>query len=326
MSSVKTTVILPVYRGEQTLAAALQSVLSQEVEDLQVLVLDDGSPDASWEVIKRFTDRRIFAVKHLNRGLAATLNRGIALAEGCYIARQDHDDLVLEGRLAKQAQYLDMHPEVAMVGTWAQVFVGGIETQRFHRHPSSNEALQLELLFDNPFVHSSMMIRTNVLRELGGYCEDKQRQPPEDYELWSRVARRYKIANLPEVLTIYREMPNSMSRVGPSPFLHNVIRISSENIFSRVSSQFTAKQCLALADLYHGMPSKNGLTKKMAFVMFDAAAHNIAGPKETWSIEFQSSYRRLCKHLQRRLILRDMPPFLLTFLRKSKRCFRREPN
>jgi len=88
-----------------------------------------------------------------------------------------------------------------------------------HDHPTDNAALQFELLFDNPFLHSSTMLRKTSLDAVGGYSTDRSRQPPEDYELWSRLARRYKVANLPERLTIYREMPRSLvaGRIEPIP-------------------------------------------------------------------------------------------------------------
>ena len=104
------------------------------------------------------------------------------------------------------------------------------KTERTHDHPADNAALQFELLFDNPFVHSSMMLRKSALDIVGGYTKDPVRQPPEDYELWSRIARLYKVANLTERLTIYREVPRSMSRASLNPFAEKVLLISAENL------------------------------------------------------------------------------------------------
>lgn len=99
-----------------------------------------------------------------------------------------------------------------------------------HSHPTDNYRLKFELLFNNPFVHSSVMLRKEALQRVGGYCTDPSRQPPEDYELWSRIARHYEVANLPEVLQNYREAPKSMSRIGVSPFQQKILRICTENI------------------------------------------------------------------------------------------------
>jgi len=317
MNSVKVTVIVPVYRGERTLAQALSSLLAQDIDGLEVIVIDDGSPDRSADIalkMREAADGRLTVLRQSNCGLAATLNRGIGLARGKYIARQDQDDIVLAGRLVRQFAYLEANPDIAMVGTWAQIYVENTPTQRYHRHPASNEVLQLELLFDNPFVHSSMMIRADVLREMGGYCEDKSRQPPEDYELWSRIARKYRVANIPEVLTVYREVAGSMSRDGDSPFLTKVIRIAAESVYHVLAPDYSAQECSALVELYHrgGMAGvRASLTKAKARKMLDVAGSRIGGDKSSWPDEFQSSYRRIRAHLDYRFLRRHIPAPLL---------------
>lgn len=328
MHTVKVSAIVPVYRGENTLQEALDSLLNQGIENLETIVLDDGSTDNSRHIANRIaahqSDKRIQILSHPNRGLAATLNRGINHANGRYVARQDQDDIVLPGRLAKQMAFLDAHPDIAMVGTWAQIYQGNIPSQRYHRHPASNDALQLELMFDNPFVHSSVMIRTEVLRQLGGYSEDKTRQPPEDYELWSRIARQHQVANLPEVLTIYREFPGSMSREANSPFTSNVIRISAENFFHLLEpfGSDSQQDCWELANLYHTagrstIPSS--LSKAKAKQMLYRAATIISGAPAAWTGEFRASYRRISGHIDHCFIQMHMPPALLAPARWLKK-------
>lgn len=326
--TVKVSAIVPVYRGERTLQDALDSLLNQGIEDLETIVLDDGSPDDSRQVASRIaaqqSDKNILILSHPNRGLAATLNRGIRHANGCYVARQDQDDVVLTGRLAKQMAFLDAHPDIAMVGTWAQIYQGNIPSQRYHRHPASNGALQLELLFDNPFVHSSVMIRTEVLRQIGGYSEDRTRQPPEDYELWSRIARQYQVANLPEVLTIYREFPGSMSREAGNPFASNVIRISAENLFYLLEpyGSHSQQDCWELARLYHagGRPNTPAsLRKTQAKQMLQRAATIIGGAPPAWTPEFRASYRRISAHLDHCFLRMHIPPELLAPARWLKK-------
>lgn len=117
-----------------------------------------------------------------------------------------------------------------MVGTWAKIMEEDILSERVHRHPVDPDIIKFNLLFDNPFVHSSVMIRKEVLDDIGLYSTDLSRQPPEDYELWSRIARKYGVANIPEILLIYREVKKSMSRDGINPFLERVIKISQENL------------------------------------------------------------------------------------------------
>ena len=224
------SVVLPVYNCPEYIHDAIESILQQTFVDFELIVIDDGSTDNTADIIETFTDPRIRFYSQKNQGLAATLNRGLELSRGNYIARQDQDDISLPERFAKQVEYLESHLECGLVGTWAEIWRGEHRTGRKHLHPSDNITLKCELLFDNPFVHSSVMLRKSVLEHVGGYCIDPDRQPPEDYELWSRIARDYQIANIPELLLVYREIQNSMSRVGVTPFLNHLVTISSENI------------------------------------------------------------------------------------------------
>ncbi len=326
MNANKVSVVLPVYKGESTLEKALDSLIDPTVKDLEILVLDDGSPDRSRQLAERFaansfpTIVRIYS--HPNQGLAATLNRGLSLAKGEFIARQDQDDIVLPGRLYKQLAFLESHPDVAIVGTWAHIYDGDIPSKRYHRHPAADDALRLELLFDNPFVHSSVMMRANVVRELGGYCEDLDRQPPEDYELWSRIARRHRVANIPEVLTIYREISGSMSRLSDNPFQKNVVRISSENLAHVLKPDFSLRDCLELAKCHHGLPFEGGLSRQKARCMLEAAASSVGGIPKNWSEEFRWSHARMHRQIDSRFLKRRIPTPLLGLARWLKRILR----
>jgi glycosyltransferase involved in cell wall biosynthesis len=223
-------VILPVRNGDGDLPKAIETILAQTFANFELIVVDNGSTDGTSAYLKTIEDPRLRVFYHAEPGLAGSLNYGIARAQGRYIARQDHDDWALPTRLERQVSFLDAHPDHALVGTRAEIWTEDTPTHRFHDHPIDNAALRFELLFNNPFVHSSVMLRKSVLDEIGLYTTDPARQPPEDYELWSRIARRYQVANLPERLTIYREVPNSISRVGDDPFRQKLVLISSENL------------------------------------------------------------------------------------------------
>ncbi len=224
------SVVLPVYNCPDYIGVAIKSILDQTFENFEFVIIDDGSTDNTPEIIQTFTDPRIRFFQQQNQGLAATLNRGIELARGKYIARQDQDDISMPERLAKQVKYLDSHPECGMVGTWAEIWEEEKKTERAIRPPGDNAILQYELLFKNPFVHSSMMLRKSALEQVGGYSTDRERQPPEDYELWLRIAHEYEVANIPEILQIYREIPRSMLRTGLSPIMNRFVTLSAENI------------------------------------------------------------------------------------------------
>lgn len=224
------SVVLSVRNGDTDLPKALDKILSQSFSDFEVIAINNGSTDGTRAFLDQITDLRVRVYHQEDKGLAAALNRGISLARGRYIARQDHDDWAVVSRLAKQVAFLDANPDHALVGTRAEIWVGDRPTGRFHDHPTEDAELRFSLLFNNFMVHSSVMMRKAALDQVGVYTTDPSRQPPEDYELWSRIARRFRMANLPERLTIYREVPTSMSRENADPFKEKLILISAENL------------------------------------------------------------------------------------------------
>ena len=249
-------------------------ILTQTFTDLELIAIDDGSTDGTAAVLDRVADSRMRVVHQDNAGLSASLNRGIALARGRYVARQDHDDLARPTRIEKQVAFLEADLDCALIGTRADIWAGDRPSGRVHDHPTDNAALRFELLFDNPFVHSSVMIRKSALDDVGGYSTDSKRQPPEDYELWSRLARRHRVANLPERLTIYREVPQSLSRVDAHPFRDKVMLISAENLAAAADMQ-PDRLHHDIAALLHGAfatISKNPDIEGMCRVIAEAGA------------------------------------------------------
>jgi glycosyltransferase involved in cell wall biosynthesis len=217
-SSPDVSVVLAVRNGGTDLPKAIQTIIEQSFVNFELIIINDGSTDGTVVFLDGIEDQRVRIYHQENTGLAAALNRGISLVRGRYVARQDHDDWALPTRIEQQVRFLDTYTDYAMIGTRAEIWIGDRPTGRFHDHPTEDVALRFELLFNNPFVHSSVMIRKSVLDRVGVYATDPARQPPEDYELWSRISRHYRVANLPERLTIYREVPSSMSRTGAHPF------------------------------------------------------------------------------------------------------------
>lgn len=230
MNTPLVSVLMPIYNGASDLRQALDTILKQSFNGFEVIAINDGSRDDSAEVLNAVNDSRVRVVHQDNMGLAATLNRGLSLAQAPLIARQDQDDLSHPERLAKQLSYLNNNPECILLGTAADIWVGDVPSERAHDHPTEHELLAFDLLFNNPFVHSSVMMRKDAVLEVGGYTTDRSRQPPEDYELWSRLARKGRVANLSERLLVYREVPHSMSRNGPNPFLDRLVSLSAENL------------------------------------------------------------------------------------------------
>src|SRR5688572_17577506 len=193
--SPQVTVLMPVRNGAAHLQAAIDSLFAQTFGDFELLVIDDGSTDATPEILREVRDARLRVVTHPhNLGLVATLNEGLALSRGEFVARQDHDDLSHPERLQKQVDFLRGHPDCVLVGTEAFATIGAeVRAYRLLR-PLRAESIRWYLCFDNAFIHSSVMFRReSVTRDFGGYAPSFH---SEDYALWSRIARATPVANL----------------------------------------------------------------------------------------------------------------------------------
>lgn len=232
----KISVLLPVYNGESYLREAIESILHQSYTNFELIIFNDGSTDNSEKIIKAFDDSRIVYYKQENQGLAATLNNAIKVSKGEYLARQDQDDYSYPERFEKQIEFLEKHPHYGVVGTWAENIDSEVKDRIWNKQPHHKRppiesfVLKYELLFGSPFVHSSVMIRKSVFDKVGLYSIDKVRQPPEDYELWSRIAREFEIANIPEMLQVYRRGSESMTMLAGRPYIDRATNISNENI------------------------------------------------------------------------------------------------
>jgi glycosyltransferase involved in cell wall biosynthesis len=207
----KVTVLMAVYNGERYLREAVESVLCQTFHDFEFLIINDGSTDNTRNLILSYDDARIMLVdnKH-NIGQTRSLNRGLELAAGEWIARQDADDISEPERLAKQVAFLDRHPEVALLGTWyKEIDVQGTVIGK-RKLPCDSVDIRWSLLFFCPFIHSSVMFSKSVIAEQIGFYNEAFAYA-QDHELWYRIARRLPVANLPEPLVRFRVTPWSMT-------------------------------------------------------------------------------------------------------------------
>jgi glycosyltransferase involved in cell wall biosynthesis len=190
------------YNAEQYLTRSIESILHQTFADFEFLIIDDGSQDRSKEIIEAFRDPRIRLISRENKGLTASLNEGIQEAKGEYIARQDADDASLPERLEREVAFLDSRPEVGMVGTnYIIIDEEGkrLDQSRVFTHPDD---LALAELLSNQFGHGSVMMRRSVLDQAGPY--DPKVGIVEDYDLFCRISRVSKLANLKEPLYRWR--------------------------------------------------------------------------------------------------------------------------
>ena len=234
----------------------------------------------------------------------------MANARSPYIARLDMDDLMMPERLQREFDYLEAHPDVAMVCTYAQLIFERTLSNKFYRAPLNSKALALRLVFECPIVHPCVMFRATVLRELGGYSEDNLFSGAEDFELWTRMAHQHKLKCLPEPLTRYRVRSNSVSH-SRKTLDHNVV-ISANTLHWYLRENFSTTECRALAAIYHrNAESISPLPLKEALTMFNVVAGMIAVPRSTWDKETAQVFamqRRLIffHHLSRNALLRPL--------------------
>jgi glycosyltransferase involved in cell wall biosynthesis len=204
------TVLMSVYNAEKYLEKAIDSILNQTLKSFEFLIIDDGSNDRTAEILKSYDDPRIKIITNeKNIGLTKSLNKGLRRIRGEYIARMDSDDISLPDRLAKQVYYLNTHPEVGVLGSATQIIDGCGNLSYIYRFPVEHGLIRWCLLFYNPIVHPSVMIRREVLDQIGGYHLHTIRA--QDYDLWWRLSKVTRLGNLPDVLLYLRKHKESIT-------------------------------------------------------------------------------------------------------------------
>lgn len=200
------SVILPVYNSGRYIAAAIDSILTQSLSNFELIIINDGSTDNSETIILSYTDPRIVYISNDgNKGLIFSLNKGIEIAKGKYIARMDADDICMPERLALQKQWLDEHEETSVVGC-------NIQFINDHNEPAgswqldlatiTNAAIKRTLPKENCMAHPSVMGRAAIFKQ---YRYAPYQQNIEDYDLWLRLAADGNtIEKINKVLLLYR--------------------------------------------------------------------------------------------------------------------------
>jgi glycosyltransferase involved in cell wall biosynthesis len=225
--------------------ATVQSILDNTFKDLEYLVVDDASTDGGLELVKEITDPRLKILESpVNTGRAATANRGYDAAQGDYVAVLDADDIAVPERLAKQVSFLDSHPDVGVVGSWAQTFGSAHGTIK---RPASDQDARAMALFGVPVLYPSSMFRRSVLERHHVRCDPDWLHPGMDRLFLINVGRHAQYANLQEVLLHYRVGTQNMrhGRDGVSD-MHHLYRA----VFDLFGIPVNGKQ-IALQTLFH---------------------------------------------------------------------------
>jgi hypothetical protein len=211
MTVPNVSIVMSVFNGERFLCEAVESILGQSLSDFEFIIIDDGSTDRSGSILKAYEarDPRIRIYPQENRGLIESLNRGCGLARGKYIARMDADDIAVPDRLAWQIDFMEKHPEVAVVGGAVEFMDRVGKVLRVAGRPLHNDEIQRVILNQSGVMwHPTVVIRKAAFVQMGGY---RNVVDAEDYDLWLRMAEMFELANLPQVLLKYRLHPGQVS-------------------------------------------------------------------------------------------------------------------
>ncbi len=206
------SVLLPAYNAENYIAIAIESILNQTFTQFELIIIDDCSTDSTFSIIKKYAkkDKRVIVSQNKkNLKLSKTLNKGISLAKGKYIARMDADDWSFPKRLEKQVRFLEKNPDVGIVGGSMQIMdeKGRVYSKRMY--PLLDQEIRKKIYLYSPFSHPTIMIRRSILDRAGNY--NSRFNPAEDYELYFRIGELSKFANIDMFLIKYRIVANSMT-------------------------------------------------------------------------------------------------------------------
>lgn len=274
------SVIIPAYNTQKTIQKTIESVLNQTFADFELLVIDDGSQDATLEVVERISDRRLKVFSYLNAGVSATRNRGLAKATGEFITFLDADDLWTPDKLQAQFEALQDNPQAAVAYSWTDYID---ECDRFlypGSHVTANGDVYPKLLLSDFLENgSNALIRREALIDVGGF--DESLCGPEDWDLFLRLAAQYQFVAVPRPQILYRLSTTSIS--------FNLARQEAQCLkvlkreFDRLPASFGNLKKQSLANLYQyllfrglagSLDRQIGLTA--ARCLFQAVRHDLS--------------------------------------------------
>jgi glycosyltransferase involved in cell wall biosynthesis len=239
---------MPVYNAAPFLREAIDSIVAQTFQNWELILLNDGSTDDSLQIAESYTDPRIRILdSEKNHGLIYQLNRGIEAAQGRYIARLDADDMALPHRLQRQFYYLEQHPEIGLLGGFAEV----IGSEAIMQHGTSREDIVIELLHRNAFIHSTVMFRKSVFLEVSNGFHEAYKHA-EDYHIWQLFALHTGVANLNEVLIQYRMHEQQVSKLYAAGLEASANKVRLEYVAAALKTVLTESEQRTHLALLHG--------------------------------------------------------------------------
>lgn len=202
------SIVMAAYNEEKYIAEAIRSILDQTFSSFEFIIVNDGSTDKTGEIIQSFIDQRIVYIKNeKNLKLISSLNRGLSIAKGKYIARMDADDIALPDRLKKQVDFMESHPSIGLSGARLEVFGSSTGTMNY---PLTHEDILLNMLISSSFGNNVVIFRKEILNAHNLYFKEDYIHC-EDYKIWTQWIKVTETANLPDILVRYRSHSQSVS-------------------------------------------------------------------------------------------------------------------
>lgn len=234
------SVVMSVYERYTYLKEALESILNQTYQDIEVIIVLEHSSKQTEisNFIKKFVDDRIVIIKNdVKLGFAESLNVGIRAAKGKYVARMDDDDISLPWRLEKQYEYLESHQDVGILGTSVHLFMN----KDYDIYPETNsEKIKTRTLINNQMFHPTIMMRKDIIEKYNLFYSKNYKT--EDAELWSRAVKYVKMSNLSEVLLNYRVCNENETSTAIFDVLKSDISIIDKQLKENLNLSLTEKE------------------------------------------------------------------------------------
>lgn len=229
--SAKTAVIMCAHNSQAFIRQAIDSILAQSFADFELIIVENGSVDDSWEIIQSYHDRRIKAFRTPFKQLSFNLNFAMMQTDAVYIARMDTDDISRPDRLRKQVDFLDANPDITVLGGAFSKFDSQSGKSETIQMPRTNEEIRGKLAFRFCLCHPTVMFRKQAIVDAGGYQGGRYCQ---DVDLWLRLSRDegIKFANMPDVLLDYR-IHSDQVKGGRESFIINSIQLLREAMIQR---------------------------------------------------------------------------------------------
>jgi glycosyltransferase involved in cell wall biosynthesis len=253
------SVIMPNYNNEKYLPEAIESILNQTYKNFEFIIIDDHSKDSSWKIIQNYAgkDNRIKAFRNeKNLKIVKTRNKGFNLMSpnSKYIAIFDSDDISMPERLGKQVAFLEKNPDYGLVGSHTLIIDENSEIIGYRKYETDFKKIIKNMLKKNQFAQPSVMIKKSALLNTGYY--DDEFEVCEDYDLWFKFAKNYKIINIDEFLLKYRISNTQSKSTKLKKTLIYTLKVQKKWLFDKKFFNIFGLIYYGLEHLMYFLPSK----------------------------------------------------------------------